>query len=858
MQTRVIAAIATCALLSGCGGGDNSGTNSTPTPPPGSPTPPPPTSANIDLLGPALLSESFTNDAKSGSTIYPKDGSRPSANAASAAATIIYDEATQKYTLTVNGHNQSFLPSDIDRTQSTATLTVYVKTSGGTNDSLTLTKPGNSGRFTYRYVAGGFWQRTIDGAGSISGSLDAIAFGVETPDAGVPRSGYAAYSLDLIGAQTLASNVTGITGQGTMLVDFLGGRLSTNGQIANSSLTGPTQFKGDARLSSSDGAFAGTIGLTGATTTSYSGGLNGRFFGPAAEEIGAAFSSTASDGNIVVGALLGRRSSVPGGNSSMSSVTAAEFLKGDSARLDFRGQSAPVAVQAHGTNGIAAYYDPTQANYTLLLRDRSALVTGVQFTNTTLDSSSYAAVASGGSYVSFEPAFGQALRMQYLRAGRAYSTSPSYVFDDVVFGVATPSSAMPRTGQAGYAVTLTGSVAATGATSIRTIAGSGAIIANFSSSSLTTQGTLYDYFSGITPAGIGTFSGSGTISAMDSSLSGTLNFSGLGPYSGAWQGRFYGPAAEEVGTVFSLDGASGSVATGVLYGARDAAVLASRTPLTSLTVATDLFGTTAQTYIEPLNGQQQSFIDGKVTVSYDPASGTYVLASQSGSPIVGGSVPQNLTITAADKVAGSSNASYTRYHNPSVDGQLLNHGSGNPTLALTYTSLADLTTTTNRSGLAVTTQYLTAFGVQTPNGDMPRSGTANYSGILVGRGNQVGFSNDAVLSGTSAMAINFATGSGTASLNINATDKLSSAQMAIGTFTFTGGNNAISPGARNGFTFNPATYSNLPAGGAVSGQFSGAFYGPAAEEFGGAFNLQVTTGQVANTSRFEGAAVGKR
>lgn len=860
MQVRFIAATTVCALVSGCGGGGSGGINPTPAPPPGSATPTPSGSANMDLLGPLLLSETFTNDAASGSATYPKNGGRPTTATAAASATIVYEASSQKYTLTVNGRTQSFLPSDIDRAQSSAAVTVYAKTSDGKTDSLTLTNAGTSGRFTYRYVAGGFWQRTADGTAAISGSLDSVAYGVETPSASVPRSGYASYSMDLIGAQTLADRVTGITGSGTLVADFAGGRLSTSGEIANASPTSASRFSGTARLSSTDGSFSGDIGLNSATAVNYNGALTGRFFGPAAEEVGATFSAAANDGNIVVGALLGRRNNVTGGNGLISDLTAAEFLNGDSARLDFRGLNTPIAVQAHGMRTMVAYYDPTQENYTVLLKDRFKVLTGAQLTNTGLDPSSYAGVGSAGSYASFEPLFGYPPRTQYLRAGRVFSTSPNYVFDDVVFGIATSNAATPRTGSAGYAVNLVGSIVETAATNVRTIAGTGVIIANFASSSLSAQGTLNDYFSSFSPPGIGTFSGSATIGASENSLSGALGFSGIGSYSGAWQGRFYGPAAEEIGTVFSLDGANGSVATGALFGTRDPAILASRIPLASITVPTQLVGVTAQTYIEPLNGQRESFIDNRTKVNFDPATGTYIFTSQYAAPLVGGSIKLDQTIAAGDKVAGSSDASYTHYHNSNVDGRLLNPGPGNPTITLTYTSLADMTATADRGGIAVTTQYLTAFGAQTSNGDMPRSGSANYSGILVGRGTQVGFSNDAMLSGTSTMAMDFGTGSGTASLTINATDKVSGAQMAIGTFNFVGGNNPITPTTRNFFTFNPSTFSNLPVGGAMFGQFVGTFNGPAAEEFGGAFNLQVSdsSGQSANVSRFEGVAVGKR
>lgn len=595
MKAIRIAVVSLAAVqLTACGGGGGgSGVSSTPTPTP-TPTPPPST-ANADLLGPSLLSESFTNDAATGSASYPKSGATPTRSASQSNATIVYEAATQKYTVSVGSRSQSFLPSDIDNAQSTSAITVHVKRSGTTTDSLTLTKPGTSGRFTYKYVAGGFWQKTVDGSSTISGNFDAISYGVETLNAGVPRTGYAAYSVDLLGAETLSNNIQGITGQGSLLVDFAGGQIVTRGQIDTTSVfLGAAQFFGNARLSSTDSTFAGTIGFTG--NNSYSGALNGRFYGPAAEEVGAAFSATAPDGNVVVGALVGRHASVSGGNTTITNLTSSEFLKGDSANLAFDGaQGGPtVSVQSHSTNGIAVYYDPAQGTYDLLLGDRATQLTNVDFIrlpSLSTQTGFFGAVAPSGYYASFDPRFGIPSSLRYLRAGRSYTVNGiHYRFDDMIFGIATQDSALPRTGQGGYVVSLTGSIAQTGAADLQTISGTGSLLADFANNNLTTDGTLYNYFGGPSPSSIGAFNGTATISSSANSFNGTLNFTGPGNYSGGMKGRFYGPVAAEVGAVFSLDGANGSVATGTLYGANDASVLAARTPLTQLTAQTDLFG----------------------------------------------------------------------------------------------------------------------------------------------------------------------------------------------------------------------------------------------------------------------------
>lgn len=862
MQIRLFTAVSTFAVLTACGGGGGgSATNSTPPPPQNNPSSP---AVNADLLGPSLLSENFTNDAATGNAIYPKNGDAPTLSAAQSVASVNYDASTQKYTLAVGGRSQAFLPSDLSAAQSSSAISVYVKNSGSTADTLTLTKAGTSGRFNYRYVAGGFWQRTVDGGSTLSGNLDAISFGVETVSTGVPRSGYAAYDVDLIGAETLPDNVVGITGQGKLLVDFTAGQIVTTGQIDNLMGFGAAKFRGDAKMSSVEGTFAGTMGLTSASN-SYSGLLNGRFFGPTADEVGAAFSARAGNGNAVVGALVGRQAAVPGGNSAITNLNVAEFLKGDSARLTFTGsKTIPVAIQSKSAGGIAVYYDPARGTYDLLLGDRSAQLTNASFTSfQELLFYEFAAMAASRTYAGYQSPLSSssAPTLQYLRAGRSYTTDGlRYRFDDVIFGAATPGDNLPRTGQAGYDIMLTGSVAQPGMTAVRTITGIGTILADFTTSSLAAQGNLVDYFySGYHPTNIGTFSGTANIAGSENNFSGSLSFSGFGNYNGALRGRFYGPVANEVGAVFSLDGPDGSMASGALYGAQNPAIMTSRTPLAQLSASTDLFGVAGQSYIEPLDGRLKNFVDGNIQITYDPVSASYTFKTQNGWR-TDGSTPLAITLTAQEKVVAGSDASYTIYQKAAVDGRLLNSGLGNPTIALTYTSFADIIATVDRNGAAITTRYYVPFGVITALNEMPRQGVGNYTGILVGHGKQRGFSNDVILSGTSAMTIDFATRSGTASLAMNATDRISGAQMSIGTFDFLGGNGTITRDGHNKFSYYATGFSNLPAGGNVSGSFAGAFYGPSAAEFGGGFSLTVSdgSGQAANDSQFVGVAVGKR
>ena len=91
--------------------------------------------------------------------------------------------------------------------------------------------PGTSGRFTFEYVGGGYWQRTSEGAAAIAGNLEAFAYGLPTSASAVPRTGQAVYSVDLLGAVTVPNNVQGFTGAGKLLVNFASGTISIRGSI---------------------------------------------------------------------------------------------------------------------------------------------------------------------------------------------------------------------------------------------------------------------------------------------------------------------------------------------------------------------------------------------------------------------------------------------------------------------------------------------------------------------------------------------------------------------------------------------------------------------------------------------------
>ncbi|OJW69794.1 MAG: hypothetical protein BGO57_09615 [Sphingomonadales bacterium 63-6] len=307
-------------MLAACGGG---GVNSTPTPTPtgggngGSPTPTPSTGTNDDLIAP-LVSESFRNDAAGGAATFNKNGTQGSNSAKASSAVIAYDSSSQRYTITNQGRSQSFGPGDKDASLSNSLIDVYVRKSGSSTDTLTLTRPGTSGPLRYKYVGAGFWQHTTEGASTISGSMDAFTYGVVTPAAAVPRSGQGNFTTDILGVIVSPYDLVSFSGDGVMKVRFDTGKIELNGRYSTiDPFTGQANpsaiYDGEATLDGSANSFSGTLSIFPLRNS-----LQGRFYGPSAEEVGATFVGS-SDGYSITGTLTGRRAGA-GGNDGLLSI----------------------------------------------------------------------------------------------------------------------------------------------------------------------------------------------------------------------------------------------------------------------------------------------------------------------------------------------------------------------------------------------------------------------------------------------------------------------------------------------------------------------------------------------------------
>ncbi len=590
-------------MLAACGGG---GVNSTPTPTPtggtptptptgGTPTPTPtggtptPTSAvNDDLVAP-LVSESFTNDAVTGTANYTLSGY--TAAAARSTLSVQYNASNQTYTVTSGNRSQAFRPSDKDGTLSSATATAYVRTSGNTTDSLYLTnatvQQATPSNLRFRYVGGGVWQRTIEGNASASGSIDAFAYGVETSDAALPKTGSAHFAVDIQGVVALPHILGSIRGDGELAVNFSTGAITGGGQANMRSPVGDSFLRTwgvSANISSTSNSFSGAFGMGEESVingaNAMTGSIAGRFYGPNAEELGASWHWRDNvSGETYVGFLLGTDGSLFPVNTSLRQLVVSEDFIDDGyvyrTRIDSStginynsGEPNP-----HPGTGTApnVYFDentgslviddfPGMTDQPLLPADRDA-----GLSNSTYDVYAFTTKAANGNTAEhtvkvFRPADSNpVIALSYTSFAawtyRNLNYATYYDVDQgwVAFGQATPANAVPKSGSATYSAAIFGqsdiATAANGTQRSYEISGTGRFQFNFGTGAL--SGWLHPLMRDPTTSSsydLGQYDFADTTYTSGSQVFyGSFANTSAYPYSDHdFQGQFTGPAAQEL------------------------------------------------------------------------------------------------------------------------------------------------------------------------------------------------------------------------------------------------------------------------------------------------------------------------
>ncbi|SFK15763.1 hypothetical protein SAMN03159338_3437 [Sphingomonas sp. NFR04] len=604
MKFHLLAVVPPSLILAACsGGGGGTGPATSAPVAPAAPVPAPtptPTPTNTSLAGP-LVSESFAaNAARAAATFTDAGGSAGTASGGD--LQIRYDATDGSYTLTSGARSQTFGKSGTKQPGSISS--VYTVTTGSTVDALSLTRKAASGS-AYEYVAGGVWQTATTNGSSVDGSVNVFTYGVTTPNTALPRTGSAGYALDALGVfsskQELEPNT--LSGTGTLTADFVTGKITTGGDFALTRPSkGPSGYTG--RWSGTGAIAASTNSISGAMTVfayaQMDGGFNGRFYGPAANEIGLSFWGTSSTGEAVAGALIGRQS---------AGVTSAQKLADLSKDTSFGMGTSALSIYETDASGLtrgsfgalrassvvgsssSVKYVASSGGYAIetqrLDLDDMSVVKYDQPAVTTADKlavqsdpnfTAYRTKAPSGEPVDvkiYRPGGGNAeLALSYLSfvwtetlsvptsAGRSTQRT-AYV----PFGYETAASQIPVTGSATFNGVLYGTgVSSAGQGSVYSLTGTSKFEVNFAGFS---NGTLT-----LVPVGKNLATGSSVnFGSFTINVSRSIGDSlvGYGSNSPSFSGRYYGPNAEEFGGAFQLTPdvvGNGTTLTGIALGKR--------------------------------------------------------------------------------------------------------------------------------------------------------------------------------------------------------------------------------------------------------------------------------------------------
>lgn len=773
-----------------------------------------------------------------------------------------YDAPSGRYFVSEGARAQSFGAGDIDPAGTNAQVATYTRTDGITTDNLTLVKNGGF-IGTTRYVSAGFWQRQVDGAVTKEGFFDAFTYGVQTPNSAMPRTGAASYNLQLLGGLAEGTNIAGLRGSGRMDVAFDSGAIYSLVNVeAVDPMTGSVRSLGGLRatglIATGTNAFSGTAsigGLPNATSSTF----QGSFYGPAAEEIGATF-SVSGGGTLAVGALWG-----PRGTQLINRTDDVGPVIGSPAIHAAQGSSFRASVDAFGVTA-AATESPIVARYRL-----EQGVTGLLYRTAQSGVRAVHPWSGSGHAVEETGLSGEYTRPATVRAGLMYEDAgPSQVFDAYVYGLPSPIDAIPRAGKAVYDATIGGGIAEP-TSKLLSLSGNGQLTANLATGSLTGAGNYAVrtfnpsalLAGGPTLVYSGTWLAAATIANGSNAVAGTFALDGgLKDYSGTLDAQFYGSAANKLGGTFALTSASGGRAAGFLLAEQNIEAtnqanfgllkIDTRTPLLAMTseasYETDLATGVSVDKSQPTSGRFHQVV-------VDPSSTTakYGLASGGRDPFIQqafGEDHRSSVLSDASRqvyvkdvsstgTSGSKTAQLTNYTFDGAGGRI----------ALSYTGFFTYTEISTVAGLQRTDTIFGSYGRATPVGEMPRNGSASYSGVAFGQAVLSGSTTGIYeLTGTSSLYADFTRGEVSGKIALSGPGTAGEPVMDFDSVSFVGGIIARPPAGMAGGDVGGFSLPTVAGPGPLQGYVDGTFYGPAAREVGGAFdltyNLDGTSGTV--------------
>jgi hypothetical protein len=421
-------------------------------------------------------------------------------------------------------------------------------------------------------------------------------------------------------------------------------------------------------------------------------------------------------------------------------------------------------------------------------------------------------------------------------------------YDAFVYGLATPSGAVPRTGQAGFVTDTIGFVTTPGKTP-RAFTGPGSFVVDFALGVFATHSSTdeYDLVTGASVSGGGIeFTGGGHLTGGNA-FSGNFTYGGWdGQQSGTIAGQFFGPGAQELGASFAASNAAGAAVTGSITG-QSSSSIGPATNLSLVNLVTEQLFYAQESGFQfgagPVGARVVNTIDGIGQFTLRPDGSASVTGASSGLGFV--------TLTAANKIAGPANfITYEKTANGLPSRVMLYQpGSANGELALTYASFGVWSGGIAPEYPSATFRLYFPYGIITPRDLLARrTGTASYDGIVYGAGTQSGGALFDV-SGSSRFNVDFG------------------AQRFSGSLTLAGKAADGSSAALGSWTFDDRLFSGLPVNTALlrngvaevgGNTIKPVFFGPDAEEIGASFLIQSGAADPATALTIAGATVAKR
>ncbi|OAN57217.1 hypothetical protein A7X12_08345 [Sphingomonas sp. TDK1] len=523
------------------------------------------------------VSESFTTQATAAAANYPGNGSSAS-SPGTATLTVQYDAPTGSYTIVRPGLTTQFGPAQGDAAASNVVFAAYHRQDGSTTETLRLTNPGKQGALNQEYVGAGFW-RILDTAGGVEQNrFGSFTYGIRTAAADMPASGTASFGIGLLAMGATKDAVVDIYGTGTFQVDFGAHTFTLQGATTTRLLNqlgskGPPYlvagtFRGDGLVAASANAFTGGIKLDGSGT--YTSTLQGFFYGPDLAEVGATFSGTY--GNLgLSGSLIGRRGNTAPeletlarlfGPAEVQETTRQLLYNANATGTTFRDAALDVGTYSSlildpGSGGI------DMRIYKFGTTDRVAAESDARFTTYRLGGMVLRTIKlynAGGTNSELALSYASFFSMTNAAVGEDRRWDSF-----TVFGLNTAGGNVPKTGHGLFDGRVYGSAVGAGATADRfSMEGTATMDFDFAASSFTGAMTTAatNLRTGVTSQlGSYTFD-NGKIAPL--SLSFNAEIAGTPGSSGALNGSFYGPAAQELGATFGLiTPGAGTVLTGV-------------------------------------------------------------------------------------------------------------------------------------------------------------------------------------------------------------------------------------------------------------------------------------------------------